>query len=196
MLEYGIDVARGKNFLLIELPAVIEAPNTEFSDITRCEVFELYEELKTLDLKVQDYDKKIEKLSNENEDCRRIKKIKGIGPIVSTAIIAAVPDPKAFKNGREFSAWIGLVPRQHSSGGKENLLGISKRGDPYLRKQLIHGCRSTVYRSHEEGDSIQKWVCSLKKRRGNNKATVALANKNARLIWAALTKKEDFKFVA
>jgi len=196
LLEYGIEVARGREKLVKELPAILDRDDGFLTPIANAEISELYEELKILNQRIEDSDKKIELQSNTNEDCVRIKKLRGIGPVVSTAIVAAAPNPSAFKNGRDFAAWMGLVPKQHSSGGKQNLLGISKRGDPYLRKQLIHGCRSTVYRSHEDGDAIQKWVNQLKQRRGSNKATVALANKNARMIWALLTKKEDFKFVA
>jgi transposase len=196
LLEYGIEVPIGRKRLLNEMPLVLENKNNMLSPIAKAEIFELYEELKKLDRKVDDYDKKIKLQAQGNEDCARIQQLRGVGPIIATAIVAATPNPNEFKNGRNFAAWLGVVPRQHSSGGKNNLLGISKRGDSYLRKQLIHGCRSSVYRSSPDGDDLQKWVYELKKRKGSNKATVALANKNARMIWAILTKKDKFKFVA
>ncbi len=112
-------------------------PRSELLIRLRLSVFsELYDELVELNRRLSDYDKKIKM----NEDCKRIQKLRGVGPIIATAIIAATPQPSIFKNGREFVAWLGLVPKQHSTGGKERKLGISKRGDTYLRKQLIHGC--------------------------------------------------------
>ncbi|MFK7827043.1 MAG: IS110 family transposase [Oligoflexales bacterium] len=196
LLEYGIEVRVGLQRLFNELPVILENRSGMLSPIALVEIDELYEDLKHSFKKVEDYDKKIKLQSELNEDCKRVMKLKGVGPIIATAIVAATPDPKMYKNGRNFAAWLGVVPKQHSSGGKNTLLGISKRGDVYIRKQLIHGCRSTVYRSKPDGDDLQKWIYNLKKRKGSNKATVALANKNARLIWAILTKKEAFNFVA
>ena len=196
LLEYGFEIRVGRAHLTKELPAILENRTGKLSGISRSEISELYDELVVLNQRISDYDKKIKLYASQNEDCVRMQKLRGIGPIIATAIIAATPDPAMFKNGREYAAWLGLVPRQHSSGGKDRLLGISKRGDSYLRKQLIHGCRSTIYRSSDTGDDIQQWAFKLKKRRGNNRATVGLANKNARMLWAVLTKKEDFKFAA
>lgn len=196
LLEYGLDINKGRTQIYKELPVILENRAEMLTPIACAEITELYDQLKTLDRKIEDYDKKIELQANSNDDCKRLRNLRGVGPIVATAIVAAAPDPKMFKNGREFAAWLGVVPIQHSSGGKDNLLGISKRGDPYIRKQLIHGCRSTVYRSSEKGDAIQRWMNDLIHRRGSNKTTVALAKKNARLMWAILTKKDEFKFVA
>ncbi|MDT8372337.1 MAG: transposase, partial [Gammaproteobacteria bacterium] len=108
------------------------------------------------------------------------------------ALIAAIGDIKAFKSGRELAAWLGLVPRQHSTGGKQTLLGISKRGDTYLRTLLIHGGRAVVRVAHKHQDKRNQWVGEIKQRRGENKANVAVANKNARIAWALLTKKQDY----
>lgn len=196
LLEYGVEIPKGRSKLLRELPVLLENRDSLLSPILMCEISELYSELSDLHKKIETYDKKIKLQSKNNDDCRRLEKLKGVGPIVASAIVAATPDPKHFKNGRHFAAWLGLVPRQNSSGGKATLLSISKRGDPYIRKQLIHGCRSTVFRANADGSKTDRWTADLKKRRGYNKATVALANKNARMMWAILTKKEDFKFVA
>ena len=117
----------------------------------------------------------------------------GVGLITATALLAAVGDPKAFKNGREFSAWLGLTPRQCSTGGKTTLLGISKRGDSYLRKNLIHGCRTVVYHAQNKDDKKSRWIKEKLKSKGTNKVSVALANKTARAIWAVLARKEEYK---
>jgi transposase len=166
------------------------------SPAIKTEFDELYEELININKRVAGYDKKIERISESFPEYSAIKQIKGIGTLTASAIIGGVPDPSIFKNGRQFSAWIGLVPLQNSTGGKQKLLGISKKGDRYLRTLLIHGARSTVWRAKEKDDPLSKWVQSVSNRRGANKAAVALANKNARLVWSALFLKEKFKYRA
>ena len=111
---------------------------------------------------------------------------RGVGPIIATAFVAQIADPKTFNNGRQVSAWLGLVPRQHSSGGRERLLGITKRGDTYLRKLLIHGARAALWQAAKHDDALGRWSIAVKERRGMNRAAVALANKNVRRMWAAL----------
>jgi transposase len=117
--------------------------------------------------------------------------VPGIGPITASALVASLGDAKNFENGRQVSAWLGLVPKQHSSGGKEKLLKISKRGDTYLRTLLIHGARSVLYREQSKADSCS-WVKGVATRRHHNIAAVALANKNARIVWALLTREKGF----
>lgn len=196
LLEYGVEMPVGKNRFTKELPSVLENRSGLISALALSELHELADEFRNLEKRIETCDKKIALQVRSNEDCQRMQKLKGVGPIIASAIVASTPDPHAFKNGRQFAAWLGLVPRQHSTGGQNNLLGISKRGDPYLRKQLIHGCRSAIYRSKPDTDQLSNWVTQVKQRRGCNKAIVALANKNARLLWAIMTKKENFKFVA
>ena len=116
--------------------------------------------------------------------------------MIATAIVAAIADGRAFRNGRQLAAWLGLVPRQHSSGDKQRLLGISKRGDPYLRMLLIHGARSVVYRCVTKTDSRSRWIADKQRRLGTTKACVAVANKNARIIWALLAKDEPYRRAA
>jgi len=116
--------------------------------------------------------------------------------VIATAIVAAIADGKAFRNGGQLAAWLGLVPRQHSSGDKQRLLGISKRGDPYLRMLLIHGARSVVYRCIAKTDSWSRWIADKQRRLGTRKACVAVANKNARIIWALLAKDEPYRRAA
>jgi Transposase IS116/IS110/IS902 family len=116
----------------------------------------------------------------------------GIGPLTATALVAAVSDASAFKNGRQCAAWLGLVPRQHSTGGKERLLGISKRGDSYLRKLLVHGARTTIRWVGRKTDRRSQWMRPLVERRGKNRTAGAGAHKKARLVWALLTSHQDY----
>jgi transposase len=124
---------------------------------------------------------------------KRLLAIEGIGPISASAMVAAVGDARQFTSARDLSAWLGLVPRQHSSGGKERLGGISKRGDAYLRTLLIHGARAVVNACKDKSDRKSAWIKGLIARRNKNIATVALANKNARIIWAVLTREEPYQ---
>lgn len=153
---------------------------------------EMQAELRDLDQKILASDEKIRGIFQSSSDCQRISEIPGIGPITATAILAAVSSPHSFRSAREFSAWVGLVPRQHSSGGKEKLLGISKRGDVYLRTLLIHGARSSLRHLDRYPEGPRKvWLEKLVARRGKNRATVALANKNARVVWVLLSRHEE-----
>ena len=128
----------------------------------------------------------------ENEAVRKLTEIPGLGPITASSIVATVGDAREFKNGRQLAAWLGLVPRQNSSGGKQTLLGISKRGDTYLRTLMIHGARSVI-RFVEHKEKPVNWLINLIGRRNKNIAAVALANKNARIIWALLAKDRKFQ---
>ena len=119
--------------------------------------------------------------------------MRGVGPIIATALVAALGDGRMFGRGREASACVGLVPGQHSSGGKDKLLGISKRGDAYLRTLLIHGARAVIKTSKDKDDRLSRWVQSLCSRRNKNSAAVALANKTLRMAWAMLTSGEDYR---
>jgi transposase len=159
----------------------------------------LFSELLELNKKVAKYDTYIRRIHKSNRAAQRLTSIPGIGELTATAIIALVNDPRQFKNGREFAAYLGLVPKQRSSGGKANLLGISKRGNKYIRKMLIHGARVIVAYSEKLEHRMpkkMKWVQAVRERRGFCKATVALANKNARICWALMMKDEDYKVFA
>jgi transposase len=196
LAEYGVIIPKQVQNLRNQLPEILADDKNELSIIMRTEFNLLYQDLVNLDDRISSYDTKLKEICNNNRDCQRILEIEGVGFITATAIIAAVGDPKAFKNGREFSAWLGLVPRQSSSGGKERLLGISKRGDKYIRTLLIHGARSVVCKVSNKEDKRSIWIQKLKERRGMNKTCVAVANKNARIIWALLNKKEAYKKAA
>jgi transposase len=159
-----------------------------------CEIFmRLYEQFKTYDSQVEIYENEIKHAVKQDVRCREIMKISGIGPLSASAMVATIGDAKVFKNGREVSAWLGLVPKQHSSGDKTRLSGISKRGDRYVRKLLIHGARAAVKYCDKKSDKLSIWLMDKKQRCGTNKASVALANKNARIIWAMLNSGEYYR---
>lgn len=139
------------------------------------------------------YEIKIKTIAKNHELCQRVQQIEGIGPITAIALLATLGNPNDFKNGRQFAAFLGLVPRQHSSGGRDTLLGISKHGDSYLRKILIHGARSIVLRSGKKQDPRSSWINKLKIRAGINRTCVAVANKNARIALAILKNNEAYQ---
>lgn len=190
--EYGLVVGQRIDVLRKALPLILEDAGNGLTVDFRTLLEGLQQDLITLDQRVDDMDKKIKLLASSNEDAKRLQQIPGIGPITATALICAIGDGKQFKRGRDLAAWLGLTPKQHSSGGKDHLLGISKRGDAYLRTLLIHGARAVLRVAGNKEDPRSRWIQSLCGRRNKNIAAVALANKNARIVWALLTKKTDF----
>jgi transposase len=141
-----------------------------------------------LETALTDYQEKLAALAHTHPVCQRLLTMPGIGPLTATALIAAVGDAQVFKNGRQFAAWLGLVPKQYSTGGQTRLLGISKRGDSYLRKLLIHGARATLRWARTKADRRSQRIRGLLERRGWNRTAVAVANKNARIVWALLSR--------
>lgn len=196
LAEYGIVIPQGVHKVRQELPLILEDAENELTSFSRGLFADLYEELLDKNRRIEIYNDKINIIFKENDDCQRISKIEGVGPITATAIVATIGNPNVFKNGRHFAAYLGLVPKQSSSGNKERLLGISKRGDNYVRSLLVHGGRSVVNRVATKDDARSKWLLALKLRRGANKAAVALANKNARIIWAILSSNSQYIKVA
>jgi len=196
LLELGIALPQGIGRLRALLPLIIEDLGNNLTLLERDYLSDLYSELVELDEKVNSYGAKLSIISKQSEDCQRLMKIPGIGPLSATAIVAAVGQGKDFKNGREFSAWLGLVPKQHSSGGKTKLQGISKRGNTYLRKLLIHGARAVMYYRRSREDEAGEWLRGVCARRGMNRAVVAQANKTARIVWAVLAKGEAYREAA
>lgn len=193
LLEYGMTIPQSMRRLRERLPEILENADNGLSHLTREVIAELREELIRLDERVAWYDKRIETLARQSEPCRRLRTIPGIGPLVATALVAALDNGRAFRNGREVAAWLGLVPRQHSTGGRPLLLGISKRGDPYLRTLLIHGARAALRYSTHRDDRRSRWANALVERRGKNIAVVAAANKLARTAWAVLHRGETYQ---
>jgi transposase len=192
LAEYGLVVERNIDKLRKALPLLLEDAENGLSFDFRTLLQELQQDLITLDTRVGEMDNKIKLLAGNNTIAKRLQQIPGIGPITATALLCAIGDGKQFKRGRDLAAWPGLTPRQHSSGGKDCLLGISKRGDSYLRTLLIHGARAVLKGADKKDDPRSRWLQSLCSRRNKNIAAVALANKNARIVWALLTKETDF----
>jgi len=192
LAEYGMVVERSVEKLRKALPMLLEDGENGLSFYFRALLQGLQQDLITLNDRVSDLDKKIKLLASSNTSANRLQQIPGIGPVTATALVSAVGDGKQFKRGRDWSAWLGLTPRQHSSGGKECLLGISKRGDSYLRTLLIHGARAVLKVAGHKDDPRSRWLQNLCTRRNKNIAAVALANKNARIVWALLTQETDF----
>ena len=150
--------------------------------------------LKELDRQVGELEVQIQLWHRANNASRKLAEIPGIGPITATALVASIGDAKSFDSGRQLAAWLGLVPRQNSSGGKQTLLGISKRGDTYLRTLLIHGARAVIRVAERKASHAGSWLAGVMGRRNKNVAAVALANKNARTAWALLAHDRKYAF--
>src|SRR5215471_1393597 len=191
LAERGLVMPQGITRLRQQLPAIIENLGNQLTPLGQEVMRELYEEFVALDERVTRADHLVQRVFTQSAACQKLAQVEGIGPVVATALVAAVGNAREFANGRHLAAWLGLVPRQCSSGGKERLLGISKRGDRYLRTLLIHGARATVYRARRKTDPRSRWIVSLEQRRGKNIAAVAIANKNARIAWALLTSEAE-----
>jgi transposase len=190
--EYGIVIPQGIRYVMSELPLILKDENNGLTSCGRELFSDLYMEFMNIDFKVTEYDKKIALLCASNPICKLLCKLPGVGALTATAITSLVGNANLFKNGRELSAYLGLVPKQCSSGGKVKLLGISKRGDRYVRCLLIHGARAVLFQAKNLPISKTNWLKDLITRRGFNRTVVALANKNARTIWAIMTKGEEF----
>jgi transposase len=196
LLDRGIAIAVSATLARRLIPKILTVPNDELTPLMREIVASLYAFMLQIDERIKTFDHQITAIFRASDVCQRIAKIKGIGPKTATAMVAAIGDGSDFKNGRHLSAWLGLVPRQHSSGDRRVMLGISKRGSQPLRTLLVHGARAVVRTAVRKNDSRSMWVNELRQRRGYNRATVAVANKNARVIWAVLTSGEPYHAAA
>ncbi len=156
-------------------------------------ISQLKHELEELANFIGEADGVMERTSRENESCRRLLAVPGIGPVTATALIAAIGNGAAFRKGREFSAWVSMVPRESSTGGKQKLLGISKRGNPYLRKLFIQGARALMLRGTKQSPGLRTWIENIAMRKHHNVAAVALANKMARIAWVVLARGEAYR---
>jgi len=191
--EFGIVIPKGRWHVNQYLPRILEDAENGLSGLFREALQGLYSDLSHFDQRVIDYDDRIDQMAQADEQAQRLMTIPGVGPKVATALLGAIGDISAFKNGRELAAWLGLVPRQCSTGGKSTLLGISKRGDVYIRTLLIHGSRSVLNWVDRKDDRTSLWAKELKARRHKNIASVALANKIVRVAFALLKRSEDYK---
>ena len=193
LLDRGFAFAKSITRARRVIPDILADEHNELAPMARETIEELYDLFRDLDRRIAFFDKKIDEVFRKNEACQRIAKIKGVGPKTATAVIAAIGNGAEFKNGRHLAAWVGLVPRQFSSGDRTVLMGISKRGSQHLRSLLVHGARSVVRTAPNKTDPGNQWVNQLRQRRGFNRATVAVANKNVRIIWAVLRTGEPYR---
>jgi transposase len=193
LAEFGIVLPKGIRSLEQQLPEIIGTANNGLPDLSRELFSRLFGHFRELDDQVKEIERQIKAWHRVDEASRRLEAIPGIGPLTASALVASIGDARTFKNARQFSAWLGLVPRQESSGGKTTLLGISKRGDTYLRTLLIHGARAVLLQLRRRADRGHGWLQRLLARRNNNIAAVALANKNARIVWALLARDRKYQ---
>jgi len=193
LAEYGLVIGQGRRTLRQAIPALLEDAQNGLSLDFRQLLAELYDELVALDARVEQLTDRIEQQVRQDPDTQRLMQVPGIGPLTASALVAAVGDATQFRNGRQLAAFLGLVPRQHSSGGKARLLGIHKRGDSYLRQLLVHGARSVLRTAAHKPDDRSRWLVNLSTRKHRNTATVAQANKTARIAWAVLARNESYR---
>ncbi|MBP7611523.1 MAG: IS110 family transposase [Steroidobacteraceae bacterium] len=192
LLEFGLAFAQGPRELQTVLSEVLEDANNELGTLARLTLQRAQSQWRELDAHLAWCDERIAAHAKTHEAVKTAATLLGVGPVTASAAVATVGDFKQFRSGAQFGAWVGLVPRQHSSGGKSHLGGITKRGDPYLRTLLIQGAKSAVMTAHRRSDRISVWAAQLRERSGWQKAVVALANKNARILWAVMTRGEAF----
>jgi transposase len=193
LLERGIAFAKGPAKLRQQMPLLLEDGEQNLTPRMRGLLERLWQEWKSLNEEVEGVSDDIDTIGAEDAACQRLRQIPGVGPLVSTATVAAIGNGAAFRKGREFAAWLGLIPRQYSTGGKPRLLGISKRGSIYLRRMFIHGARAMLLRVKYDTGRLGQWARELEKRVPRNKAVVAVANKLARIVWAVLSSGNEYR---
>ncbi len=199
LYEYGIVIPKGDSALMTRLSQLLTEDNETITDLFKSVIQDLFSELIEIKKKILEYESKLSDLSKKDSSFKRLDSIRGVGLISITALIIALADPRFFKNGRHFAAWLGLVPKHSGTGGKNKNMGISKRGDTYLRSMLVHGARSAIRAVNIKAakdvnslDSLERWIHKLYLEKGTNLAAVALANKNARIAWALMAHNTKF----
>jgi transposase len=193
LLERGLTLPKDRSHLDEQLPRILEDAELNLSDSFRVLLAQLKLELEQLAARIEEMDRVIQKTAKENETCQRLTEIPGVGPVTATALIAAVGNGSSFRKGRNLSAWMGIVPREYSTGGKQKLLGISKRGNKYLRRLFVQGARSVLQQRHKQTPGLSSWLAPLLERTHQNVVVVALANKLVRMAWAVLCKSERYR---
>lgn len=191
--ERGVAIPLGVASIRQAVPSLLETPNEEITDFLRELLARDYRRLLALDEELEWHDRQIQQTVKASEVCRRLCQLPSFGPIVSSAVANWMGDGHQFRRGRDASAALGLVPRQHTTGGQPKLGSISKRGDPYVRTLLIHGARAVIRCSDTRTDALGQWINRLKARHGNNKASVALANKMVRVAWVIVARGETYQ---
>lgn len=187
-IEYGLAMRTGAGGFHADIRRHLANEDNDLSASMRTLLTNLLDDLAHLEQRIEALSKEIEAIAHSDETVRRLLTIPGIGPLGATALVAAAGDGKQFRKARDMAAWLGLVPAEHSTGGKQKLLGISKRGNGYVRRLIIHGARSCFLHLHRETHALGRWLNALEERTHRNKAVVALANKITRIAWAILTK--------
>lgn len=193
LLERGITIRKGRRHAEASLPGILENPENGLSGPLRMLLAQLQCELRQLQSQIDEADTLIVKAASNHDPCRRLMAIPGVGPLTATAIVASVGSGAEFRKGRSFAAWLGLVPEQQSTGGKQKLLGISKRGNSYLRRLFVHGARAVLQCRDKQPSGLNAWLGQLASRAHTNIVAVALANKMARIAWAVLYKGEAYR---
>src|SRR5215472_938119 len=193
LLERGLVFAQRPANLRRQLPLVLEDADSNLTPRFRRLLADLWQEWKQVQLDIEALTEEMERVSESDASCQRLREIPGVGPVVATAIVAAIGNGAAFGNGRQFAAWLGLVPRQYSTGGRTQLFSISKRGNVYLRRMFIHGARAVLWRVKYDLGALREWTTQLQSRAAKNVVVVALANKLARIAWAVLSSGERYR---
>jgi transposase len=191
--EYGVVVARGKEKLLAAMPALLEDAENGLTPSSRTLYQEMYEQWRQVNEAIDRLERGLRSQANTNEAAQRLMKVKGVAVKISTATIAHAGHGHGYNSGRHFSANLGLVPKEHSSGGKQKLGGITKRGNRYLRRLLIQGAWSVIRNVDKNDDRMSRWARQLVERRGKHKAVVAVANKMARIMWSMLYHQTEYR---
>ncbi len=193
LLERGLTLPKGRRYVDQQLPRILEDGELRLSGCFRVLLAQLKIELEQLTARIEEMDRVIQKTAKENEACQRLTEIPGVGPVTATALIAAVGNGSTFQKGRNLAAWMGIVPGEYSTGGKQKLLGISKRGNKYLRTLFIQGARSVLQQRDKQVPGLSSWLTQLLARAHQNVVIVALANKMVRMAWAVLCKNERYR---
>jgi transposase len=193
LLERGITVLKGRRHIEQSLPGILEDPDNKLSGALRVLLTDLRLEMQYLHRQIEESDKLIVRIANELEPCRRLVAIPGIGPVIATATIAAIGNGAAFRKGRGFAAWLGVVPGEHSTGGKQKLSDTSRRGNKYLRKLFVQGAHTVLQQRMKQVTALSAWLAQLTTRKRIQVAAVAMANKMARMVWAVLSKGEAYR---
>ena len=192
-LERGLTLAKGRRHLEQALPRILEDAELKLSGSFRVLLAQLQQELEQLGARIEKMDAEIQREAHENEACQRLTAIPGVGPVTATALIGAIGNASTFRRGRDLSAWMGIVPGEYSTGGKQKLLGISKRGNKYLRRLFVQGARSVLQHREKQVPALSRWLAGLLGRTHQNVVIVALANKLVRMAWAVLCKNECYR---
>ena len=195
LAEFGIVIPKGRYTIQSAVPVILGDPDNGLPELARQMIHDLWLNIQQANDQVLSYDQALARLAREDETAKHLLTIPGVGEQVATGVVASVPDPRLFKNSRQFAAWLGLVPRQYTTGGKIRLGRITKRGDKYLRMCLVHGARAVVANLRDKQDHVSCWVRDLIERRGYLRAVVALAARNARLIWTLMMKRENYRAI-